>query len=143
MVALQSIIIVGAGPAGLFLALLLARSGIPNLRVRVLEREIAPTIQTRAVFYLPGSFFEFERAGMLDAVKAAAFQPRSVAFRDQADGGKTLFDMKGGMVALTSDRLAGIAQEVSGGTDPGGRANSAGAQGCWPRAGRREGMDRY
>jgi 2-polyprenyl-6-methoxyphenol hydroxylase-like FAD-dependent oxidoreductase len=112
MARVQSIAIVGAGPAGLILALLLAKSGIQNLRIRLLEREAGPTNQTRAVFFMPVSQFEFERAGILEDVKAAAFIGRSAGFRDQTDPQKLLFEIPSKeALALTSDKLAAITEK--------------------------------
>jgi len=78
MASFQNIIIVGAGPAGLLLALLLAKAGI---RVSVLEKESQPTDETRAVFYQPVSFFEFKRAGVFDDVM------QRLSIRDLPAGG--------------------------------------------------------
>lgn len=99
--------IVGAGPAGLLLAILLAKSGVKS--IKVVEKDSGPTDETRAVFYLPVSMFEFERAGILtDVTTTAALQSNSACFRDAADG-KPLFSMPGkGMIALSLDKLAAI-----------------------------------
>lgn len=102
----DGVTIVGAGPAGLLLAILLAKSGIKG--IKVVEKDSGPTDETRAVFYLPVSMFEFERAGILTDVTAAALHPKSACFRDAADG-KPLFSMPGkGMIALPLDKLAAI-----------------------------------
>ena len=102
----DGVTIVGAGPAGLLLAILLAKSGIKG--VKVVEKDSGPTDETRAVFYLPVSMFEFERAGILTDVTTAALHPKSACFRDAADC-KPLFSMPGkGMIALPLDKLAAI-----------------------------------
>lgn len=102
----DGVTIVGAGPAGLLLAILLAKSGIKG--IKVVEKDSGPTDETRAVFYLPVSMFEFERAGILTDVTAAALHPKSACFRDAADG-KPLFSMPGkGMIALPLDKLAAV-----------------------------------
>lgn len=107
MAPISSIIIVGAGPAGLLLGLLLVRAGIPS--VKILERELHPTDETRAVFYQPIAFHEFKRAGVMEAVQAAGHHPSKAVWRDMS--GKTLFEMPGmGMIALTTDKLAAIVQ---------------------------------
>ena len=90
------IIIVGAGPAGLVLALLLARHGID---AQILEQDSTFTDETRAVFYQPVSLFEFRRAEIEDEVLEAALHPRSVSFRDIR--GKKLFNLpSGGQVRI-------------------------------------------
>ena len=107
MAPIKNIIIVGAGPAGLLLALLLSNAGI---NVKVLEKEDRPTDQTRAVFYQPISMFEFRRAGIFDDVQEAGFQPRSAAAWDL--NGKKLFGLPGqGQVALKVNKLAEIAKK--------------------------------
>lgn len=105
--AISSIIIVGAGPAGLLLGTLLARAGIPS--IEILERDLRPTEDTRAVFYQAIAQHEFKRAGILEAVEAAGFRPQKAVWRDMS--GEALFEMPGrGMIALTSDKLASIVQ---------------------------------
>lgn len=102
---ISSIIIVGAGPAGLLLGALLAKAGIPS--INILERDLQPSTETRAVFYQPIAHREFKRAGIMEAVENAALHPRKAVFRDIK--GKALFEMPGGnMIALTSDKLAAI-----------------------------------
>ncbi|KAM3511193.1 hypothetical protein MY11210_005183 [Beauveria gryllotalpidicola] len=104
----NAVTIVGAGPAGLQRALLLAKAGIIN--IKVLEKDDGPTDETRAVFYLPVSLFEFERAGILQYVTEAALHPNAACFRDAADG-KPLFSMPGkGTIVLTLNKLAAIIQ---------------------------------
>lgn len=103
----SSIIIVGAGPAGLLLGALLARAGISS--IKILERDLCPTSETRAVFYQPVSFREFQRAGIMEAVEHAGYRPNKAVFRDMS--GVPLFDMPGSnMIAMTSDKLAAIVQ---------------------------------
>ncbi|KAF2157051.1 FAD/NAD(P)-binding domain-containing protein [Myriangium duriaei CBS 260.36] len=106
--AISSIIIVGAGPAGLLLGALLARAGIPS--IKILERDPQPSGDTRAVFYQPIALHEFKRACIMQAVDNAAFRPRKAVFRNMS--GEALFEMPGtSMIALTSDKLASIVQE--------------------------------
>ncbi|KAK3302923.1 uncharacterized protein B0T15DRAFT_402797 [Chaetomium strumarium] len=86
---LSKIIIVGAGPSGLLLALLLARAGI---RVELLEQTSALDTNPRASHYTAESCMEFDRAGVLDEVRAQGFTPDGVSWRrldDDGDGGKT------------------------------------------------------
>lgn len=107
MSASTEVLIVGAGPAGLMLSLLLARAKIPSL---VLEKMATPTEDMRAVFYNAASQFEFKRAGIHDDVFQRGFQVRSAAFRDKH--GKRLFTMPGaGQIGLIQKDLASIVQE--------------------------------
>lgn len=103
----SSVIIVGAGPAGLMLSILLAIAGIPS--IKILERASRPSDDTRAVFYQPIAMREFQRAGIMDAVESAGFRPRKAMWRDMS--GEALFELPGtGMIALTQDNLAAIVQ---------------------------------
>lgn len=72
------VVIVGAGPSGLLLALLLVKSGIP---VQVLDLTSKADEQPRATHYGPPAVYELDRAGVLDDVKAAGFTPQGVAWR--------------------------------------------------------------
>lgn len=77
-----SIIVVGAGPSGLLLALLLARKGI---EVTVLEKVHELDRQPRASYYGAPSLHEFARAGVLEDVEKQAFHANGMAWRT-ADG---------------------------------------------------------
>jgi 6-methylpretetramide 4-monooxygenase / 4-hydroxy-6-methylpretetramide 12a-monooxygenase len=59
------VLIVGAGPSGLFAALELARHGI---RSRLIEREPAEMRQARATALQPGTLEILAQAGALDEV---------------------------------------------------------------------------
>jgi 2-polyprenyl-6-methoxyphenol hydroxylase-like FAD-dependent oxidoreductase len=72
------IIVVGAGPSGLLLALLLSRQGI---HVQVLEATETLDVQPRATHYAPPAVYELRRAGVLDDVRAAGFIPGGVCWR--------------------------------------------------------------
>ncbi|KAK4159604.1 hypothetical protein QBC43DRAFT_272167 [Cladorrhinum sp. PSN259] len=72
------IIITGAGPSGLLLALLLARHSIP---VIILEQAHALNPQPRASHYTAESCIEFDRAGILEEVQAGGFFPDGVSWR--------------------------------------------------------------
>ncbi|KAK3314364.1 hypothetical protein B0H66DRAFT_523868 [Apodospora peruviana] len=76
--AISKIIIVGAGPSGLLLALLLARAGIT---VELLEMTDALDTNPRASHYTDESCFEFDRAGILDQVRSEGFSPNGVSWR--------------------------------------------------------------
>jgi 2-polyprenyl-6-methoxyphenol hydroxylase-like FAD-dependent oxidoreductase len=111
---LTKIIIVGAGPSGLLLALLLARANIP---VTLLEQSPSLDTNHRASHYTADSCAEFDRAGILDEVRAQGFLPDSVSWR-RLDGDKTRLvtirnedngEERGyGMVCLPLQRLGRI-----------------------------------
>lgn len=77
-----SILIVGAGPSGLLLALLLARKGI---QVTILEKSHELDRQPRASYYGAPSLHEFARAGVLEDVEKEAFHANGMSWR-HADG---------------------------------------------------------
>src|SRR6266851_946512 len=63
------VLVIGAGPAGLFAALELARHGV---RARVVEREPRPHQQARATALQPGTLEILQQAGCLDRVLGAS-----------------------------------------------------------------------
>jgi 6-methylpretetramide 4-monooxygenase / 4-hydroxy-6-methylpretetramide 12a-monooxygenase len=67
MPASTEVLIIGAGPSGLFAAIELARRGV---RARVVEREPGPHTQARATAVQPGTLEIFARAGVADRVLA-------------------------------------------------------------------------
>lgn len=71
-------IVVGAGPSGLILALLLANKGVP---VTVLEKSSEYDKQPRASFYSAPAIHELRRAGVYDEVRAKAFHANGVSWR--------------------------------------------------------------
>lgn len=75
---LSKVLIVGAGPSGLLLTLLLARSGI---NVELIEQTDALDTNPRASHYAEPSNYEFERAGVLDDIRAEGFFPDGVSWR--------------------------------------------------------------
>jgi len=75
---ISKVIIVGAGPSGLLLGLLLTGAGIP---VELLEQSHILDTNPRAAHYAPPSVFELDRAGVLDEVRAKGFTPESVSWR--------------------------------------------------------------
>ncbi|KAJ4128724.1 hypothetical protein NW765_013115 [Fusarium oxysporum] len=64
----HSVVITGAGPVGLFTALLLAKSGI---KVSVYETRSGIETSPRAVAYFPAVLEEFSKVGALEAVVTA------------------------------------------------------------------------
>ena len=65
MPASTEVLIVGAGPSGLFAAIELARQGV---RARVVEREVGPHTQARATAVQPGTLEIFARSGVVGRV---------------------------------------------------------------------------
>ncbi|KAB5559737.1 hypothetical protein GE09DRAFT_65975 [Coniochaeta sp. 2T2.1] len=82
---LSKVIVVGAGPSGLLLTLLLAKAGI---NVELLEQTDALDTNPRASHYAEPSNYEFERAGVLDDIRAEGFFPDGVSWR-KLDENKT------------------------------------------------------
>ncbi|KAH8894413.1 FAD/NAD(P)-binding domain-containing protein [Thozetella sp. PMI_491] len=71
--------VIGAGPVGLFTALLLAQSGV---RVSVYEVGAGINQSPRAVCYFPSVMEEFEKAGVLQEVQAAGDTADGVDWKD-------------------------------------------------------------
>ncbi|EXJ73907.1 uncharacterized protein A1O5_02201 [Cladophialophora psammophila CBS 110553] len=78
MSSIPWIIVVGAGPAGLLLSLLLSQAGIP---VQVLEKSTSLDEQPRATHYGPPAVYELRRSGVLDAIRERGFHPNVVCWR--------------------------------------------------------------
>ena len=72
------VLIVGAGPSGLLLALLL---GLQNIPVTVLDLSSELDQQPRATHYGPPAVHELRRAGVLDAVLEQGFEMNTVCWR--------------------------------------------------------------
>ncbi|KAK3381022.1 hypothetical protein B0H63DRAFT_195613 [Podospora didyma] len=72
------IIVVGAGPAGLLLALLLSKQGIS---VIILDGADGLDVRPRATHYGPPAVQELRRAGVMDDVHADGFRPKVMCWR--------------------------------------------------------------
>lgn len=71
------VLIIGAGPAGLFAACELARHGIA---VRIVERRDVPHRQARATIIQPATLEQMVRAGLAEQFLAAGARVRSTRF---------------------------------------------------------------
>ncbi|KAL4911324.1 hypothetical protein BDW74DRAFT_7563 [Aspergillus multicolor] len=76
--ALKKIIIVGAGPSGLLLGLLLSKQGV---QVELLDAETKVSDQPRAAHYASPAAYELDRAGVLEDVKTRGFTFKTMAWR--------------------------------------------------------------
>ncbi|MEY9872572.1 2-polyprenyl-6-methoxyphenol hydroxylase-like FAD-dependent oxidoreductase [Streptacidiphilus sp. MAP12-33] len=79
----DAIIVVGAGPVGLTVALELARRDVP---VRIVDRLEAPTTESRAILVHSRSLEMLDRIGLVDEVIASGV--RTDAMELHANGGK-------------------------------------------------------
>lgn len=75
-------VIVGAGPSGLLLSLLLSQHGIP---VTVLEGSDKLDDQPRAAYYGPPAMPDLHRAGVLDEVRRRGISPTKMGWRRPED----------------------------------------------------------
>ncbi len=82
---LSNVIVVGAGPSGLLLTILLAKAGI---NVELLEMTHELDRNPRASHYADSSLHELERAGVLDELREQGFFPDGVSWR-KLDEAKT------------------------------------------------------
>lgn len=78
MLTIFKVIIVGAGPAGLIIALMLAQKGIP---VTVLEKSTQIDRNPRASFYSSPAIHELRRAGLMEDIMKTAFVPDGASWR--------------------------------------------------------------
>ncbi|KAL4929441.1 FAD-dependent oxidoreductase [Aspergillus undulatus] len=116
--ALSKVIIVGAGPSGLLLGLLLSNAGIA---VDLLDAESTVSDQPRAAHYASPAAYELDRAGVLDDVKARGFTFKTMAWRKPGTSfvaGTTTEhlpdDYPHKMVVLPLDQLGGLLVEHIG-----------------------------
>lgn len=74
----RQVIIVGAGPAGLIMALMLAQKGI---HATIVEKADDIDHNPRASFYSSPTIHELRRAGLMEDIMQKAFVPDGVAWR--------------------------------------------------------------
>ncbi|KAL0943770.1 Para-nitrophenol 4-monooxygenase 1 [Colletotrichum truncatum] len=74
----KKVVIVGAGPSGLLLALLLAKHGIP---VHILEAQDHLDQQPRAAHYGPAAIPDLQRAGILEEVRRRGMTLNTYSWR--------------------------------------------------------------
>ncbi|KIX06145.1 uncharacterized protein Z518_04119 [Rhinocladiella mackenziei CBS 650.93] len=94
------VIIVGAGPSGLLLGLLLAKRNIP---VQIVELSNKLDEQPRATHYGTPAMYELRRAGVLEDLRTAGFLPAEVCWR-KLDG-TVLAGMEWRVVGDDPDRM--------------------------------------
>lgn len=75
---LTKIVVVGAGPSGLLLSILLAKQGID---VELLEATEKLDEQPRAAHYASPAVYELRRAGVIDDVIERGFKPSTACWR--------------------------------------------------------------
>lgn len=74
----HQVIIVGAGPAGLIISLMLAQKGIKST---ILEKSHDIDRNPRASFYSSPTIYELRRAGLMEDIMKQAFVPDGVSWR--------------------------------------------------------------
>ncbi|KAI0203686.1 FAD binding domain-containing protein [Astrocystis sublimbata] len=108
----KKVLIVGAGPSGLLLALLLSKHGIP---VEIFEASHELDKQPRAAIYGSSAVPELKRAGILEEIRRRGMSPTSVSWRRWQDhsvitgmDGSSMADVNGEdlrMACLVLDQL--------------------------------------
>lgn len=107
MLMSQKVIIVGAGPAGLLLALMLAQKGIS---VTVVEKGDEIDRNPRASFYNSPTIYELRRAGLMEDIMKNAFVPDGVSWRILEVGGEKTFEQ---VCTLLADNPPGGETNIS------------------------------
>jgi len=108
MPKINHVVIVGAGPSGLLLGILLAKN--LSIKVTILDADTKINDNPRAAHYAPSAVYDFHRAGIIDDVRAVGLHPKGVCWRLQ-DGtflggmGRDPEDSKYAMVVLPLDQL--------------------------------------
>lgn len=96
----QDVLIVGAGPAGLLLALLLAQHGIP---VTILEMSHQLDQQPRAAHYGPPAVPDLARAGLLAELRAKGMSLSTMCWRQLDETYSVIAGWDGGILADVVD----------------------------------------
>jgi 2-polyprenyl-6-methoxyphenol hydroxylase-like FAD-dependent oxidoreductase len=105
---LPKVIIVGAGPAGLLIALMLAQKGIS---ATVVEKGHEIDRNPRASFYSSPTIHELRRAGLMEDIMKDAFVPDGVSWRIlDSPGGDKSFEV---VCKLPADNPPGAETHVS------------------------------
>ena len=108
------IIVVGAGPSGLLLTLLLANRGIP---VTLIDKQSDLDTNPRATHYGSPAVYELNRAGVGDELRARGFVPSGVSWRNLNGDilgsldAEVLADDPDRMVCLPLDQLGKLLKE--------------------------------
>jgi len=99
--AVKSVVIVGAGPSGLLLALLLAQLA-PRIDITILDAAETLNESPRATHYGPPAIQLFRKAGILEEIRRDGYMPERICWRK-----------------LNGERLAGIDRSLlhDGGLD--------------------------
>jgi 2-polyprenyl-6-methoxyphenol hydroxylase-like FAD-dependent oxidoreductase len=74
-------VIVGAGPSGLLLGILLAKN--LGIKITILDADTKVNDNPRAAHYAPSAVYDFHRAGIIQDVRAKGFSPTGVCWRLQ------------------------------------------------------------
>ena len=78
---LKHVIIVGAGPSGLLLSILLAQHETANpFKITIFEQLPQLLRSHRAGFYGPPAVAELTRAGVIDEIRRRGYEPQTAAF---------------------------------------------------------------
>ncbi|KAJ9151187.1 hypothetical protein NKR23_g3225 [Pleurostoma richardsiae] len=92
----SKVLVIGAGPVGLMVALRLAQAGI---KVDVIEKEASLSEEPRAVAYYAGALTSLQRAGLIEDMLKEGFETTGLCWRkplvDDGKGGKKF----GGIIA--------------------------------------------
>ncbi|KAF2192960.1 FAD/NAD(P)-binding domain-containing protein [Zopfia rhizophila CBS 207.26] len=107
MPKINHVVVVGAGPSGLLMGIMLARNGI---KVTLLDSEHKINDNPRAAHYAPSAVYDFTRAGIIDDVRKEGFSPKGVCWRLKdttflAGMGREPENSQYSMVVLPLDRL--------------------------------------